>query len=58
MKAIIELPAPVSCKDCRIAFLYTDVNGDDCIGCGYLNCDVTENEERRAPDCPLKFTEE
>jgi hypothetical protein len=57
LKAFVELPVPVSCKECRIAFFYTDVNEDDVIGCGYLNCDVTEYEDRRAPDCPLKIKE-
>ena len=57
MKAILEIPVPVSCKECRIAFFYADANEADVIGCGYLNCDVTEYEDRRAPGCPLKIIE-
>jgi len=58
MKAVIEFPVPVSCADCQIAFLYTDVNGNDTIGCGYLNEGVEEYEDCRAPDCPLIITED
>ena len=54
MKATLEFDLPESCSCCPIAFLYTDVNGDDCIGCGYLNTDVTEHTENRHRDCPLK----
>jgi len=54
MKAILELEMPMSCKDCRIAFLYTDVNGDDCIGCACTNEDITEFTESRHKNCPLK----
>jgi hypothetical protein len=60
MKAVIEMPVPASCKDCRISrivFSYTVVN-DDVIGCGYTDKDVTEYTDRRAPDCPLKITED
>lgn len=53
-KAYLEFDLPESCKDCRIAFLYTDVNGDDCIGCGVTNEDVTEYTAGRHRGCSLK----
>jgi len=57
MKAYIEIDLPESCHDCPLRFIHEDFDGNEIIGCGYLNLDVTENTESRRHDCPLKTTE-
>ena len=54
MKVNLELEFPESCSCCSLRFIHTGYNDEEVIGCGYLNCDVTEYTESRHFDCPLK----
>jgi len=54
MKAVLEMEFPESCSCCLLRFIHTGYDGDEEIGCGYLNTDVTEYTESRHRDCPLK----
>ena len=57
MKAVLEIPVPESCRECKIAFMHEveESKKSYCYGCGYTNKDATGYTDKRAPDCPLKF---
>ena len=57
MKAILEFEAPRSCYECQLSHL-RDQDKDKWLKCLPTRNEVTGNEDRRAPDCPLKIVEE
>ncbi|MCL2381312.1 MAG: hypothetical protein FWC64_06925 [Treponema sp.] len=57
MKAVIEIPVPQSCHDCRLAFIHQPDENEK-YGCGYLSIDVTEYDDQRYHKCPLKIAKD
>ena len=54
MKVVLEFEFPKPCPCCPLRFIHTDIDENDAVGCGYLNCDDTESTVSRHRDCPLR----